>query len=67
MEGKDDDKDPVLLNPARLLVGTYAVNKKTAEAFADWMVASDGGQDIVGNFPDDQHHNLYTRAPRLQS
>lgn len=67
MEGKDDDKDSVLINPARLLVGTYALNKKMAEAFADWMVALDGGQDIVGNFADDQGHILYTRAPRLQS
>lgn len=50
MQGKDNDEDPVLLDPARLLVGTYDPNRYMAEAFADWIVRADGGQKIIKGF-----------------
>ena len=62
MEGKDDDKTDVLLNPARVLVGAYGVNKAMAEAFAEWIGRPDGGQKVVGGFKQNGVV-LYTKAP----
>lgn len=60
-EGTGDEHDP-LLNPAHLLVGTEAENKKTAEAFAQWMVQREGGQKVIREFA---RHGLvlYQEAP----
>lgn len=62
MEGKDDDEDPVLLNPARLLVGSYGQNKDIANAFADWIEKPDGGQKVIKGFAKNGKI-LYTVAP----
>ena len=62
MEGKDDDKTDVLLNPARVLVGAYGVNKAMAEAFAEWIGSPDGGQKVVAEFKQNGVV-LYTKAP----
>ena len=62
MEGKDDDKTDILLNPAHVLVGAYGENKAMADAFAAWMGRPDGGQKVVSEFA--QHGVvLYTKAP----
>ena len=50
MEGKDDDKTDVLLNPARVLEGAYGENNAIADAFAEWIARPDGGQKVVGEF-----------------
>ena len=63
MQGKDNDEDPVLLNPARLLVGTYAPNRSMAEAFADWIVRADGGQKVIKGFANNDGEIMYTVAP----
>ena len=62
MEGKDDDKTDILLNPARALVGAYGENKAMADAFADWIARSEGGQKVVGTFAANGVV-LYTKAP----
>lgn len=62
MQGKDDDKDPVLLNPACLLVGTYALNRFMAEAFADWIVRADGGQKVIEGFANNDGEIMYSVA-----
>lgn len=62
MEGKDDDKTDVLLNPARALVGAYGKNEAMADAFAEWMAKPDGGQKVVGRFTVNGVV-LYTKAP----
>lgn len=63
MEGKDDDKTDILLNPARALVGTYGENKAIANAFAEWIARPSGGQKVVSEF---QQNGvvLYTKAPQ---
>lgn len=63
MEGKDDDKTDILLNPARALVGAYGKNKAMADAFAEWIARPEGGQKVVGGF-EVNGVVLYTRAPR---
>ena len=63
MEGKDDDKTDILLNPARALVGAYGENKSMADAFAAWIAKPDGGQKIVKEFAVNGVV-LYTEAPR---
>lgn len=62
MEGKDDDRTDILLNPARALVGAYGENKAVADAFAEWISRPDGGQKVVSAF---QQNGvvLYTKAP----
>lgn len=50
MEGRDTDKTDILLNPARVLVGTHGENKAMADAFAEWIARPDGGQKVVGEF-----------------
>lgn len=50
MEGRDEDENDELLNPASLLVGRGALNGEMANAFADWMVRADGGQQVVRGF-----------------
>ena len=62
MEGKDDDRTDVLLNPARALVGKCAVNQAMAEAFAAWVVRPEGGQRVVAGFAVNGVV-LYTKAP----
>lgn len=62
MEGKDDDKTDILLNPARALVGAYGENKAMADAFAEWVSRPEGGQKVVGDFAVDGVV-LYTQAP----
>ncbi len=63
MEGKDDDKTEILLNPARALVGAYGENKAMADAFAKWIARPDGGQKVVGEFAVNGVL-LYTKAPQ---
>ena len=63
MEGKDDEKTDVLLNPARALVGTYGENKAMADAFAEWIARSNGGQKVVSEF-EQNGVVLYTKAPQ---
>lgn len=63
MEGKDDDKTEILLNPARALVGAYGENKAMVDAFAEWIARQDGGQKVVGEFAVNGVV-LYTRAPQ---
>ena len=63
MEGKDDDKTEILLNPARALVGAYGGNKAMADAFAEWIARADGGQKVVGEFAVNGVV-LYTRVPQ---
>ena len=62
MEGKDDDKTDVMLNPAHVLVGKYGVNKDMADAFAEWIARPDGGQRVVSEF-EQNGVVLYTKAP----
>lgn len=62
MEGKDDDKTDILLNPARVLVGTHGVNKNMADSFAEWVAKPDGGQKVVRGFVVNGEV-LYTEAP----
>ncbi len=62
MEGKDEDKTDILLNPARALVGTYGENKEMANAFAEWVARPEGGQKVVSYFAANGVV-LYTRAP----
>ena len=62
LEGKDDDKTDILLNPARALVGAYGDNKAMADAFADWIGKPEGGQKVVSEFKQNGVV-LYTRAP----
>lgn len=62
MEGKDNDKTDILLNPARVLVGAYGENKAMADAFAEWIARPDGGQEVVGEFAVNGVV-LYTKAP----
>ena len=62
MEGKDDDKTDILLNPARALVGAYGENKAMADAFAAWIASPDGGQRVVSEFRQNGVV-LYTEAP----
>lgn len=63
MEGKDEDKTEILLNPARALVGAYGENKAMADSFAEWIARSDGGQKVVGEFAVNGVV-LYTKAPQ---
>ena len=62
-EGHDSDPDPILLNPAHALVGTWGKYKNTANALADWMVREDGGQKVVSGFMANGVV-LYTKAPK---
>ena len=62
LEGKDDDKTDIMLNPARALVGAYGDNKAMADAFADWIGRPEGGQRVVSEFKQNGVV-LYTRAP----
>lgn len=62
MEAHDSDRNPILLNPAHALVGTWSKNKDIASAFADWMAMDTGGQKVVARFT--VHGQvLYTKAP----
>lgn len=61
-EGKDEDKTPIMLNPAHILVGMSGDNKAMAEAFAKWVKRLDGGQKVVSKFEKDGVP-LYTPAP----
>ncbi len=49
-EAFDADADDPLLNPAHVLVGARARDTEIAEAFVDWLVSSEGGQKVVGEF-----------------
>ncbi|KAL6720733.1 hypothetical protein ACLMJK_002658 [Lecanora helva] len=61
-QGKDDEKDP-LLNPAHLMVGCDVKNEDIANAFADWMIREDGGQEVVTGFKKNGY-DLYSGAPK---
>ena len=50
------------MNPAHLLVGTWAENKDMANKFADWMIKEDGGQKLIKGFQKNGI-DLYTTAP----
>lgn len=63
MEGRDDDKTDILLNPARALVGTYSENKAMADTFAEWIASQDGGQKVVSEFAANGVV-LYTKTPQ---
>ena len=62
-EGTDEVDDP-LLNPAHVLVGSHGENEDLANAFVDWLVDSDGGQQIIENFASKDGTVLYSSAPR---
>lgn len=65
MEGKDDDKTGILLEPARALAGVQVVNKAykdMADAFAEWVVRQEGGQKVVSEFAPNGVV-LYAKAP----
>lgn len=63
MEGKDEDIDDVLLNPAHVLVGRWGRYKDEADKFAEWMLRDEGGQRVVGRF-EVNGKVLYTKAPK---
>lgn len=52
--------DP-LLNPAHMLIGKKATNGKVADAFAKWVISSEGQAVITGFKRNGQQ--LYTGAP----
>ena len=56
-----DNADDVLLNPAHLLVGKKAAYPDIADAFAEWVVSTDG-QNVITNFQKNGQQ-LYTGAP----
>ncbi|KAL8704545.1 MAG: hypothetical protein Q9201_002280 [Fulgogasparrea decipioides] len=62
MEARDEDADDILLNPAHALVGTWGRYKGTANAFTDWMVQENGGQEVASGFRVNGAV-LYTKAP----
>ena len=57
---EDNEKDP-LLNPAHLLIGSKALDKKVAQAFADWAT-SKKGQKVITDFKKNGEQ-LYSGAP----
>ena len=65
MEGGDDAKD-TLLNPAHALVCSYGENKEMANLFVDWLIRSDGGQDVIRSFAVG-NIVLYSVAPATES
>lgn len=56
-----DDADDLLLNPARLLIGTKAAHPDIAKQFAEWVVGHEG-QAVVKGFKKNGHV-LYSTAP----
>ena len=62
LEGKDEDKTPIMLNPAHALVGKHCENKAMADAFAKWVKRLDGGQKVVSEF-EQNGKVLYMPAP----
>lgn len=52
-----------MLNPAHLLVGTKSKNETEANAFVDWMIRHDGGQQVIKTF-ERNGAVLYTEAPQ---
>ena len=59
-EGKDEGQDPMLLNPAHVLVAKKCANHDMAVDFATWLEKE--GQTVVGTF-EQNGHILYTEAP----
>jgi len=59
----DNQTDP-LLNPAHLLIGTKAEDKKIVELFKHWVVSEDGQKAITDFKKGGQQ--LYTGAPELR-
>ena len=49
-EAVDANEDDPLINPAHVLVGARARDKPLAERFVDWLISSEGGQKVVGEF-----------------
>lgn len=58
-----DDADDAMLNPAHVLVGSRADNKEMANAFVDWLIRKDGGQEVVRRFASEDGAILYSPAP----
>lgn len=56
-----DSADDVLLNPAHLLVGNKAAHPDVADAFAKWVVSTNG-QKVITDFKKNGQQ-LYTGAP----
>ena len=56
-----DSEDDVLLNPAHLLVGNKAIRPDIADAFAKWVVSTNG-QKVITDFKKNGQQ-LYTGAP----
>ena len=56
-----DNADDVLLNPAHLLVGNKAAHPDVADAFAKWVVSTNG-QKVITDFKKNGQQ-LYTGAP----
>lgn len=54
------DKD--LLNPCNALLGSTPQDKVLAETFMDWLVALDGGQEVVKTFKTTDGEVLYSPA-----
>lgn len=62
-ESHESHEVNVMLNPAHALISTKAKNKPLANKFLDWLIADNGGQEIVGKFALNGEV-LYTRAPK---
>lgn len=56
-----DSADDVLLNPAHLLIGNKAAHPDVADAFAKWVVSTNG-QEVITDFKKNGQQ-LYTGAP----
>jgi ABC-type tungstate transport system permease subunit len=56
-----DNEDDLLLNPARLLIGTKTQSKAVAEAFAAWATGAEG-QKVITDFKKNGEQ-LYSGAP----
>lgn len=63
--GGNEDVDDPLLNPATLLVGAKARDRRRAEGFAEWLVGA-RGQGVVTGFTKGGEV-LYSAAPAVNS
>ncbi|KAH6685915.1 putative extracellular tungstate binding protein [Plectosphaerella plurivora] len=59
--GGDEDANDPLLNPATILVGTRAKNRRRATGFAEWVVGEKGQAVVVGLKKGGEQ--LYSAAP----
>ncbi|PFH49727.1 hypothetical protein AMATHDRAFT_147005 [Amanita thiersii Skay4041] len=60
--GDQNDPGGWLLNPARVLMGAKAKEKKLATYFLDWVIAPNGGQKVIREFKKNGEV-LYAPAP----